>query len=89
MLITGCDAGIGYALAKHLHQLGFTVFAGCLHKVRCFGAQHSSCFLGQVGGGRSPGGTDIRFLLHEVTRVLPANRGIDQPTASFMSVLLK
>uniref|UniRef100_A0A3P8WRJ0 3-hydroxybutyrate dehydrogenase, type 1 n=1 Tax=Cynoglossus semilaevis TaxID=244447 RepID=A0A3P8WRJ0_CYNSE len=32
VLITGCDTGIGYALAKHLHQLGFTVFAGCLHK---------------------------------------------------------
>lgn len=34
MLITGCDTGFGYALAKHLHKLGFTVFAGCLLKVR-------------------------------------------------------
>ncbi|XP_006795167.1 D-beta-hydroxybutyrate dehydrogenase, mitochondrial [Neolamprologus brichardi] len=32
VLITGCDTGFGYALAKHLHKLGFTVFAGCLLK---------------------------------------------------------
>ncbi|XP_065150809.2 D-beta-hydroxybutyrate dehydrogenase, mitochondrial [Paramisgurnus dabryanus] len=32
VLITGCDSGFGHALAKHLHQLGFTVFAGCLSK---------------------------------------------------------
>ncbi|KAM8823237.1 D-beta-hydroxybutyrate dehydrogenase, mitochondrial isoform 2-T2 [Spinachia spinachia] len=30
--ITGCDTGFGHALAKHLHKLGFTVFAGCLFK---------------------------------------------------------
>ncbi|KAL4635874.1 D-beta-hydroxybutyrate dehydrogenase, mitochondrial-like [Arapaima gigas] len=32
VLITGCDSGFGFALAKHLHKLGFTVFAGCLLK---------------------------------------------------------
>nr|XP_005989440.1 PREDICTED: D-beta-hydroxybutyrate dehydrogenase, mitochondrial-like isoform X3 [Latimeria chalumnae] len=32
VLITGCDKGFGFALAKHLHDLGFTVFAGCLLK---------------------------------------------------------
>ncbi|XP_004081138.1 D-beta-hydroxybutyrate dehydrogenase, mitochondrial [Oryzias latipes] len=32
VLITGCDSGFGHALAKHLHRLGFTVFAGCLLK---------------------------------------------------------
>ncbi|KAM8952437.1 D-beta-hydroxybutyrate dehydrogenase, mitochondrial-like [Pelodytes ibericus] len=32
VLITGCDTGFGFALAKHLHKLGFTVFAGCLLK---------------------------------------------------------
>ncbi|XP_018119126.1 D-beta-hydroxybutyrate dehydrogenase, mitochondrial isoform X2 [Xenopus laevis] len=32
VLITGCDTGFGFALAKHLHELGFTVFAGCLLK---------------------------------------------------------
>ncbi|XP_023329800.1 D-beta-hydroxybutyrate dehydrogenase, mitochondrial [Eurytemora carolleeae] len=30
VLITGCDTGFGLVLAKHLHSLGFTVFAGCL-----------------------------------------------------------
>lgn len=30
IFITGCDSGIGYKLAKHLDQLGFVVFAGCL-----------------------------------------------------------
>uniref|UniRef100_H3D5D9 3-hydroxybutyrate dehydrogenase, type 1 n=1 Tax=Tetraodon nigroviridis TaxID=99883 RepID=H3D5D9_TETNG len=34
VLVTGCDSGFGRALAKHLHQLGFTVFAGCLLKDR-------------------------------------------------------
>ncbi|XP_008301269.1 D-beta-hydroxybutyrate dehydrogenase, mitochondrial [Stegastes partitus] len=29
VFITGCDSGFGNALAKHLHKLGFTVFAGC------------------------------------------------------------
>ncbi|KAJ1084321.1 hypothetical protein NDU88_004472 [Pleurodeles waltl] len=28
----GCDSGLGYALAKHLDQLGFQVFAGVLNK---------------------------------------------------------
>ncbi|MBN3308017.1 BDH protein, partial [Amia calva] len=32
VFITGCDSGFGFALAKHLHALGFTVFAGCLLK---------------------------------------------------------
>nr|XP_033814192.1 D-beta-hydroxybutyrate dehydrogenase, mitochondrial-like [Geotrypetes seraphini] len=32
VLITGCDTGFGFALAKHLHAIGFTVFAGCLLK---------------------------------------------------------
>ncbi|XP_056267186.1 D-beta-hydroxybutyrate dehydrogenase, mitochondrial [Pseudoliparis swirei] len=32
VLVTGCDGGFGHALAKHLHELGFTVFAGCLSK---------------------------------------------------------
>jgi NAD(P)-dependent dehydrogenase (short-subunit alcohol dehydrogenase family) len=32
VLITGCDTGFGKALAKHLHGLGFEVFAGCLLK---------------------------------------------------------
>ena len=33
VFVTGCDSGFGHALAKHLHKLGFTVFAGCLLKV--------------------------------------------------------
>ncbi|XP_077480603.1 D-beta-hydroxybutyrate dehydrogenase, mitochondrial [Stigmatopora argus] len=32
VFITTCDSGFGLALAKHLHKLGFTVFAGCLPK---------------------------------------------------------
>ncbi|KAF5899814.1 D-beta-hydroxybutyrate dehydrogenase, mitochondrial-like, partial [Clarias magur] len=32
VFITGCDSGFGHALAKHLHNLGFTVFAGCFLK---------------------------------------------------------
>uniref|UniRef100_A0A2I4AQ50 D-beta-hydroxybutyrate dehydrogenase, mitochondrial n=1 Tax=Austrofundulus limnaeus TaxID=52670 RepID=A0A2I4AQ50_AUSLI len=32
VFITGCDCGFGFALAKHLHSHGFTVFAGCLLK---------------------------------------------------------
>ncbi|XP_071802970.1 D-beta-hydroxybutyrate dehydrogenase, mitochondrial-like [Asterias amurensis] len=30
VLVTGCDTGIGNALARHLDRLGFRVFAGCL-----------------------------------------------------------
>ncbi|XP_047205366.1 D-beta-hydroxybutyrate dehydrogenase, mitochondrial [Girardinichthys multiradiatus] len=32
VFITGCDSGFGLSVAKHLHTLGFTVFAGCLLK---------------------------------------------------------
>ncbi|XP_030624779.1 D-beta-hydroxybutyrate dehydrogenase, mitochondrial [Chanos chanos] len=32
VLITGCDCGFGHSIAKHLHNRGFTVFAGCLLK---------------------------------------------------------
>ncbi|MED6261410.1 (2R,3R)-2,3-butanediol dehydrogenase [Ataeniobius toweri] len=32
VFITGCDTGFGLSVAKHLHTLGFTVFAGCLLK---------------------------------------------------------
>ena len=34
VLVTGCDSGFGFSLAKHLHSRGFLVFAGCLMKVR-------------------------------------------------------
>ncbi|KAG8445106.1 hypothetical protein GDO86_010031 [Hymenochirus boettgeri] len=32
VLVTGCDSGFGFSLAKHLHSKGFTVFAGCMLK---------------------------------------------------------
>ncbi|XP_016055510.1 PREDICTED: D-beta-hydroxybutyrate dehydrogenase, mitochondrial [Miniopterus natalensis] len=32
VLVTGCDSGFGFSLAKHLHSEGFLVFAGCLMK---------------------------------------------------------
>ncbi|XP_068137247.1 D-beta-hydroxybutyrate dehydrogenase, mitochondrial [Hyperolius riggenbachi] len=32
VLITGCDSGFGFSLARDLHDKGFTVFAGCLLK---------------------------------------------------------
>ncbi|XP_042309889.1 D-beta-hydroxybutyrate dehydrogenase, mitochondrial-like [Sceloporus undulatus] len=32
VLITGCDSGFGFKLAKHLHGKGFIVYAGCLQK---------------------------------------------------------
>lgn len=31
ILITGCDSGIGYSLACYCHDIGITVFAGCLN----------------------------------------------------------
>ncbi|XP_074659878.1 retinol dehydrogenase 7-like [Tubulanus polymorphus] len=31
VLITGCDSGFGYELAKKLDSIGMTVFAGCLN----------------------------------------------------------
>lgn len=31
VLITGCDSGIGLENALMFHQLGYTVFAGCLN----------------------------------------------------------
>lgn len=32
VLVTGCDSGFGFSLAKHLHNKGFIVYAGCLFK---------------------------------------------------------
>lgn len=34
VLITGCDSGFGFSLAKFLHGKGFIIYAGCLLKVR-------------------------------------------------------
>lgn len=31
VFITGCDCGIGYSLAQHIVDIGFTVFAGFLN----------------------------------------------------------
>ena len=31
-LLSGCDTGIGHALAKKLDHIGYHVFAGCLYK---------------------------------------------------------
>lgn len=31
IFITGCDSGLGYSLALHSSDLGFTVIAGCLN----------------------------------------------------------
>ena len=36
-MITGCGNGFGHELAKSLHWIGFTVFAGCRND-RCVGA---------------------------------------------------
>lgn len=30
VVITGCDTGLGYSLAKHCHRLGLSVASGCL-----------------------------------------------------------
>ncbi|KRT81454.1 dehydrogenase, partial [Oryctes borbonicus] len=30
VFITGCDSGLGFTLAEHVSELGFTVVAGCL-----------------------------------------------------------
>lgn len=30
VLVTGCDSGLGFSLASHLCEAGFTVWAGCL-----------------------------------------------------------
>lgn len=32
VFITGCDSGLGFAFARHLDDLGFVVYAGCLHE---------------------------------------------------------
>lgn len=32
VFITGCDSGLGFSLALHAYELGFTVFAGCLNQ---------------------------------------------------------
>ncbi|XP_044299219.1 D-beta-hydroxybutyrate dehydrogenase, mitochondrial-like isoform X2 [Varanus komodoensis] len=32
VLITGCDSGFGFTLAKHLYERGFIIYAGCLLK---------------------------------------------------------
>ena len=29
-MVTGCDSGFGHAVSLKLHDLGFTVFSGCL-----------------------------------------------------------
>nr|XP_060617932.1 D-beta-hydroxybutyrate dehydrogenase, mitochondrial-like [Anolis sagrei ordinatus] len=34
VLITGCDSGFGFQLAKYLHGKGFIVYAGCLLKAQ-------------------------------------------------------
>lgn len=31
IFITGCDSGLGFKLAAHARELGFTVFAACLN----------------------------------------------------------
>jgi len=59
VLITGCDTGFGLVLAKHLHSLGFKVFAGCL-------------LADSDGAGatelRSVGGPDLHVIQLDVTK---------------------
>lgn len=31
VMVTGCDSGLGFEMAKHLHELGFITIATCLN----------------------------------------------------------
>ncbi|KAL7862316.1 hypothetical protein SRHO_G00137570 [Serrasalmus rhombeus] len=57
VLITGCDSGFGYQLAKTLDSMGFTVFGGCL----CSDG-HGAQTLAKEGSQR------LRVLQLDVTR---------------------
>ncbi|ELW50935.1 D-beta-hydroxybutyrate dehydrogenase, mitochondrial [Tupaia chinensis] len=50
VLVTGCDSGFGFSLAKHLHSKGFLVFAGCLMKDGIRGV-----LLQQIQAAEAPG----------------------------------
>ncbi|XP_062979197.1 D-beta-hydroxybutyrate dehydrogenase, mitochondrial-like [Elgaria multicarinata webbii] len=32
VVVTGCDSGFGFTIAKHLYEKGFIIYAGCLQK---------------------------------------------------------
>ncbi|KAG8176235.1 hypothetical protein JTE90_021338 [Oedothorax gibbosus] len=73
VLITGCDTGFGFSLAKRLANRGFLVFAGCLSPLENGGKELSSdanihCFKLDVTKSK-----DIELTLNFVTEHLRKN----------------
>ncbi|KAI8794631.1 retinol dehydrogenase 7 [Biomphalaria glabrata] len=76
VMITGCSSGFGEALARHLDNLGFNVFAGCRS------AQAMEALSKNSSGRLLPILIDVRenqsieSALAEVKRILPEGRGL-------------
>lgn len=76
ILVTGCDSGFGYAIARRLDQLGCHVFAACLTEAGKLKLTETSSDRMHVLEMDVTNHESVLRAYEHVTSILPAGKGI-------------